>query len=97
MDKIATGWQCPLCKKVYSPLVSSCNCSVDIQDNIKNENNKAKANWLVWAGWAGNHDQRIEDAECSECGCVHYTVFKSLNNLSRYCPSCKSEMAVIEK
>lgn len=51
-----------------------------------------EAFWKVWAGWKGNHDQRIEDATCSNCGYVHPTVYRNLNELSSRCPKCKSKM-----
>lgn len=50
------------------------------------------AHWKVWGGWAGNHDQRIEDAECSCCGYEHPTVYGSLDKLAGYCPKCGSKM-----
>lgn len=101
MDKIIMGWQCPLCKTVYSPLVSSCECSTEnTNDNGGEEITHSwpfgKANWLIWGEWKGNHDQRIEYATCSKCGYVHPTVFKSVDNLAKYCPSCKREMSVVE-
>jgi len=55
---------------------------------------KKKAVWLFWEGWVGNHDKRIDDAECSNCSFKHPTVYKSLNNLSKVCPSCGSKMLV---
>ena len=30
--------------------------------------------WIYWEGWCGNHDMRIEDAVCSECGYKHPVV-----------------------
>lgn len=30
--------------------------------------------WIYWDGWCGNHDRRIDDAVCSECGYKHPTV-----------------------
>lgn len=55
---------------------------------------KSKADWLVWGGWVGNHDMRIEGAKCSNCSFVHPTVFKSLDNLYKICPNCGSKMSV---
>jgi len=52
--------------------------------------------WKVWGGWKGNHDQRIEDAECSNCGFIHHTVYRSLEKLSKSCPRCKSDMSIEE-
>ena len=59
--------------------------------------NEEGANWIVWAGWAGwtgNHDRRIDGAECSNCGQKHPVVFGSLDKLSNYCPNCGSTMSV---
>ncbi len=101
MEKLIQGWQCPLCKTVYSPLVSSCTCS----KNNQNSNNTGqvnnikcnKANWIIWGGWKGNHDRRIDDAKCSNCGFIHPTVYNSIDNLNRYCPLCNSEMTAVEE
>ena len=57
--------------------------------------------WNFWDGWIGNHDQRIEDATCSECGYVHPTVRREHNDksykdvlakLANYCPNCGADM-----
>ena len=37
-----------------------------------------KARWLFWEGWISNHDKRIEDATCSNCGYKHFTVSTAL-------------------
>lgn len=50
------------------------------------------AMWIVWPGWEGNHDRRIEDAKCSSCGYRHETVYGSLRRLSSLCPGCGSKM-----
>ena len=58
--------------------------------------------WIYWDGWLGNHDQRIDDAKCSECGYRHPTVRRekgehygsTINKLARQCPCCKAEMDV---
>ena len=51
------------------------------------------AEWKYWDGWMGNHDKRIEDATCSNCGYKHPTIrFGSPDLLQDYCPSCKSKM-----
>lgn len=54
------------------------------------EKRKPKASWVVWPGWSGNHDRRIEDAKCSNCGYEHPKVYG--RTLSTICPSCKSPM-----
>jgi len=61
------------------------------------EDVKPKADWLVWSGWSGNHDKRIDDAECSKCGFIHPIVFESLENLYAICPTCGSRMSVKEE
>ena len=60
--------------------------------------------WEYWSGWVGNHDQRIEDATCSNCGYVHPTVrldFDKGENfrncfvpakLPSICPNCEFKM-----
>lgn len=48
--------------------------------------------WVYWGGWCGNHDKRIEDATCSNCGYRHPTVKGSPELLGDYCPCCKSKM-----
>ena len=53
-----------------------------------------KAIWVYWDGWKSNHDRRIEDAVCSQCGYKHPTVYGSLDNLAQICPWCKSQMRV---
>lgn len=53
---------------------------------------EATAYWEYWSGWSGNHDKRIEDAQCSNCGFKHSTVRgKGLNTpdlLADRCPRC---------
>lgn len=66
----------------------------DTEVNLGTVGGAKRAHWEVWPGWAGNHDQRIEDATCSNCGYVHpTTVYGSLSKLPRQCVSCKSEMS----
>ena len=51
------------------------------------------AEWKYWEGWMSNHDKRIEDATCSNCGYRHPTIrFGNPDLLQDYCPSCKSKM-----
>lgn len=70
------------------------------------ENKKLKyGHWIYWGGWMSNHDLRIDDAVCSECGYKHPTVcweqgdphgIKAyntvLNKLYKYCPKCGTRM-----
>lgn len=67
----------------------------------KTEDNHA--HWDYWSGWAGNHDQRIEDATCSNCGYKHPTVRLDYvdgkfikgyvpDKLAKECPKCGAKM-----
>jgi len=58
---------------------------------------KKTAHWLVWTGWSGNCDKRIENAKCSKCDYTHPTVYGSLAKLSNYCPGCGREMSINRK
>ena len=58
-----------------------------------------RGHWIYWDGWMGNHDQRIDDATCSECGYVHPTVrrekgdqYSVPDKLAAKCPCCKAIM-----
>lgn len=64
-----------------------------------------RGHWIYWGGWCGNHDMRIEDAACSECGYKHPTVrweqgdprgeaaYEAvLNKLKNECPKCGAAM-----
>lgn len=55
---------------------------------------KPQAYWEYWGGWAGNHDKRIEDAECSNCGFKHPTVrgYGAPDQLYKICPNCGRRM-----
>ena len=61
--------------------------------------------WVFWDGWVSNHDLRIEDAVCSECGYRHPTVRLEegyptveearaavLGKLAKECPRCGAKM-----
>ena len=63
-------------------------------DNSELKRVEKKAVWIYWDGWKGNHDRRIEDAVCSQCGYKHPTVYGSLDKLAQICPWCKSQMRV---
>lgn len=63
----------------------------------KKQNEKVKeAYWKIWSGWRSNYDKRIESAKCSNCGYEHVTVYEDVNNLSKICYHCGSEMSVKE-
>lgn len=72
---------------------------------IEKQNNIRRGRWIFWGGWRGNHDLRIDDATCSECGYEHPTVrfgendtkdgdvyATVLNKLSDKCPKCAAVM-----
>ena len=61
-----------------------------------------KAKWLFWEGWMSNHDMRIDNATCSNCGYMHFTVRREpgsreteqdiLRKLGNFCPNCGKRM-----
>lgn len=59
-----------------------------------------RGQWVYWEGWIGNHDQRIDDATCKDCGYKHPTVRwrkgdernSTPDKLANYCPNCGLEM-----
>lgn len=55
--------------------------------------------WIYWDGWCGNHDKRIEDATCSECGYKHPTVRGQGANkkLAKECPRCGTKMSIVDE
>lgn len=68
----------------------------DIDSTVAEQTEQAEeyeAEWRYWSGWSGNHDKRIDDATCSNCGYKHPTIrYGSPDLLQDYCPSCKSKM-----
>lgn len=61
--------------------------------------------WVFWDGWVSNHDLRIDDAFCSECGYQHPTVrleegyptveearASVRGKLAKECPQCGARM-----
>lgn len=90
-DSDVSGWQDLFyeCEK--------CNITIYIYKIEEGLVMRGKANWIIWAGWRGNHDQRIDDAKCSKCGYKHFTVYNSPEKLSNYCPNCGSKMSIEEK
>lgn len=96
-----TMMECSVCKKhVPKHRYNFCpECGTKMQDRIGKT-----GKWLFWEGWIGNHDKRIEDATCSECGYQHPTVRRAwqsnetaedvLNKLATTCPSCGAKMKI---
>lgn len=80
------------------------SCSQDTDDC--EEEAVKRGRWIYWNGWCSNHDMRIEDAVCSECGYKHPTVRWErgdaiekrdayevvLNKLANECPVCGAVM-----
>ena len=79
---------------------------IDDAFSSNNEEHPVKrGRWVYWGGWSGNHDMRIDNAVCSECGYKHHTVrwengdprgeaaYEAvLNKLSNKCPKCGALM-----
>lgn len=78
------------------------NFPKDLMKNNIDEKSENVGYWEFWEGWIGNHDQRIEDATCSECGYKHPVVRRQtgensadvLKKLTPYCPQCGIKMTV---
>ena len=89
--------------KTISLAIEIMNSALEEYDNSilscieKTEELQDCADWLIWAGWMGNHDRRIDDAKCSKCGYIHHTVFGSVEKLSKHCLSCRSNMSIQEQ
>lgn len=75
------------------------------QDDDEDERLPRIGRWVFWNGWVSNHDLRIEDAFCSECGYRHPTVrldegyltveearAAALDKLAKECPNCGAKM-----
>ena len=78
-----------------SPYCPHCGAKMDVTEaGVKH------ARWKYWDGWCSNHDQRIEDAVCSNCGYEHQTIrlekgeeWGSVpNKLAKECPKCHAKM-----
>lgn len=79
-----------------------CNNEYHVKEADDNGKSKRHGRWIYWDGWCGNHDMRIEDAVCSECGYKHPTVRWEqgdprsdefvLNKLKDECPKCGAIM-----
>lgn len=71
--------------------------SMNIEEDKQIQNTECKKGyWIIDKNWRNNH-LRIEDAECSNCSIIHPLVYNSTDNLAKYCPSCGSEMTVVER
>lgn len=71
--------------------------ALDMFNLINKEPVETTCDWIVWSGWAGNHDARIEGATCSRCGYKHPTVYQSTSLLSKKCPGCGATMGIREQ
>ena len=74
-----------------------CEYTIEPEQAVESElAEEATARWEYWSGWSGNHDKRIEDAQCSNCGFKHSTVRgKGANTpdlLADRCPRCRRLM-----
>ncbi len=78
------------------------NFPKDLVENSDEARHEKIGYWEFWEGWIGNHDQRIEDATCSECGYMHSTVRRNkgetankvLKKLATICPGCGAKMII---
>lgn len=67
----------------------------DEEDDAETEEvEEETAEWMYWDGWISNHDYRIDDATCSNCGFKHPVVRgkDAPDQLYDYCPKCKRKM-----
>ena len=106
---------CDLLEELRSQLIQMSITIYDLKNTLWNEEYEndeeesvKRGRWIYWDGWCSNHDMRIEDAVCSECGYKHPTVHYErgdaigrkeayeavLNKLADECPVCG---AVMEK
>ena len=69
-----------------------CTEGIPVKTNEENNKTVKTAKWKYWPGWSGNHDRRIDDAVCSNCGYEHPTVRGSNELLADVCPKCKCSM-----
>lgn len=69
--------------------------AVEYSDLLAEQQNvKSVGFWKIWPGWEGNHDHRIENAKCSQCGYEHSTIFYSEQQLPSICQACGSNMSL---
>ena len=84
--------------KRYNELYPEARLNVKAAEQVES----TKAKWQFWEGWIGNHDMRIDDAICSNCGYKHHIVRRTpysneterdvLNKLGNFCPNCGKSM-----
>ena len=91
-------------KLLDAHLVDSSGAEHYAYDIIKREIMAApgtkRGHWIYWGGWCGNHDKRIDDAVCSECGYEHRTVRYEKGDYHNFvpfkladkCPGCGAVM-----
>lgn len=87
---------------IEQDVVDEWNTRYDYASASNEEESVKRGRWVYWSGWCGNHDMRIEDAVCSECGYKHPTVRWELgdprsdefvlNKLKDGCPKCGAIM-----
>lgn len=68
---------------------------IDVKQREKDLTFEPQAYWEYWAGWRSNHDRRIDDATCSNCGFKHPTVRgygEVSDQLYKICPMCGKRM-----
>ncbi len=80
---------------IYYSNPNSVNAQIREKTELNEFQQKEDAKWRVWAGWRGNHDKRIEDAICSNCGYTNPTVY-GIESLPKVCPFCKRKMGIEE-
>ena len=97
-DLYVTDTPCFMCRRmIVNAGIKNVYVKGILWDQTEKRLESPRAAWLVWGGWKGNHDRRIEGAKCLKCGYIHPTVYNSLENLSKYCPSCGDQMLTKEE
>lgn len=91
---IAEKFEVPIRNIILDMDLMKCDIMATI--TLKEEKIKETTStyWEYWGGWAGNHDKRIDDAKCSNCGFKHPTVRGSNapDLLYKVCPECGRRM-----
>jgi len=60
--------------------------------NEKQNQKDLHGHWVIWEGWRGNHDHRIDNAVCSDCGFVNHSIVYDPKDLFDFCPKCGIKM-----